>query len=54
MSKRFVDPKTGTHIKNKQSANKIMGTIRYISANANQGFEHSRRDDLESVVLMCI
>jgi hypothetical protein len=54
MAKRYIDPRTSDHIKNKTNPKKITGTIRYISASAHLGNEHSRKDDLESVALMCI
>lgn len=48
LAKRFRSSSTHTHnpmIKNK----KLTGTARYASINALQGYEQSRRDDLESV-----
>jgi serine/threonine protein kinase len=48
LSKRYISPNTGKHIPISQKAGCI-GTLRYISLNAHLGFEHSRRDDLESI-----
>jgi serine/threonine protein kinase len=47
LTKRFLNPKTGKHIKYKDGLD-ITGTIRFISINTHDGIEHSRRDDLES------
>lgn len=53
LAKRFKDPKSGAHIASKN--NKCLtGTARYASKNAQIGWEQSRRDDLESIALMCI
>lgn len=48
LAKRFKDPKTGQHIKFKQNRS-MVGTIRYASINSHEGFETSRRDDLEAI-----
>ena len=48
LSKRFIDPQTGRHIKNKQGKG-IIGTTEFLSMNAGNCQEHSRRDDMESL-----
>ena len=48
LSKRYIDPKTGKHIKDKTGKG-IIGTTQFLSLNANGGHEHSRKDDLESL-----
>jgi serine/threonine protein kinase len=48
IAKRYLDPKTGNHIKFKTGRG-IVGTYRYSSLNASSNFEQSRRDDLEGL-----
>jgi len=52
LSKRFIDPKTNDHIKEKQ-IKFITGTARYISKRAHYK-PHARRDDLESLGFLMI
>ena len=47
LSKKYRSSKTLKHIPF-NNIEKIIGTVRYNSINANEGFEQSRRDDLES------
>ena len=48
MSRKYKSSKTGKHIKY-QKLKQITGTMRYMSINTCKGYEHSRRDDLESL-----
>ena len=48
IAKRYLDPKTGNHIKFKTGKGPI-GTYRYSSLNSSCNFEQSRRDDLEGL-----
>ena len=48
LSKRFIDPKTGTHNEHKKIKN-FTGTPRYASLNAHSKFQQCRADDLEAV-----
>ena len=45
---KFRSTKTGKHIRF-QNIKKVFGSMRYLSINANKGYEQSRRDDLESL-----
>ena len=53
LAKRFLCPKTGTHIPYKENKG-IIGTAKYLSLSGHQGNEHSRRDDLESLGIILI
>ena len=52
-SHQYKSSRTGKHIKFK-SKNLTMGSLSYLSINANIGYEASRRDDLESLGYMLI
>ena len=54
LAKRYVDTKTGNHIKNKTKDQFSIGTANYMSRNATLKNESSRRDDLESVSLILL
>ena len=53
ISHKYRSSRTGKHIKFK-NRNKIFGSCRYMSLNANKGYELSRRDDLESFGYMLV
>ena len=53
ISHKYRSSRTGKHIKF-QNRNKIFGSIRYMSINANKGYELSRRDDLEAFGYMLV
>ena len=48
LAKRFICPKSGNHIKEKQ-LQFATGTMRYSSVNAQMAFEQSRKDDLVAI-----
>ena len=48
LSKKYIDSKTGKHIKCRNK-DKLIGTLKFNSSNALIGLELSRRDDLESL-----
>ena len=52
-SHQYKSSRTGKHIKY-QSKKHTMGSMSYLSINANKGNEQSRRDDLESLGYMLI
>lgn len=49
-AKKFLD-KEGNHIPMLENKN-LTGTLLFASQNNHKGFEHSRRDDLESLVYL--
>ena len=53
LSKRYRDPKTGQHVKFINNR-KLNGTARYASIHALEGYETSRRDDLEGLCYVLI
>jgi serine/threonine protein kinase len=53
LSKRYIDPKSGMHIKYDDTKS-LTGTARYASTNAHRGLEQSRRDDLESIGMVLV
>ena len=53
LSKKYIDPKTGEHIKFKNN-HRLNGTPRYASIHALEGYELSRRDDLESLCYVLV
>jgi serine/threonine protein kinase len=48
LAKRYQDPKSGKHSPHVQTG-RVIGTPDFLSKNASQGFEQSRKDDLESI-----
>jgi serine/threonine protein kinase len=52
-SKKYKSSRTGKHIKY-ANKNVVMGSLSFISINANTGYEQSRRDDLEALGYMLI
>ena len=53
LAKRYICPKSGTHIAMKTNKGMI-GTTKFASLSTHQGNEASRRDDLESLFFMMI
>ena len=53
LSKRYRDPKTGQHVKFINNR-RLNGTARYASIHALEGYETSRRDDLEGLCYVLI
>ena len=53
LSKRYIDSKTGQHIKYTNNK-RLNGTARYASIHALEGYELSRRDDLEGLCYVLI
>ena len=53
LSKKYIDSKTGEHVIYKNN-HKLNGTARYASIHALEGYELSRRDDLESLCYVLI
>ena len=53
LSKRFIDSKSGEHVKYKNN-HRLNGTARFASVHALEGYELSRRDDLESLCYVLI
>ena len=50
LAKRFM--KNGKHIENREDVDSVVGTLRYLSADAQAGKEQGRKDDLESLVMV--
>lgn len=53
LAKRYISPKDGKHIKNRQKLNPT-GTMRYCSVQAQQAYEYGRRDDMISLAHILI
>ena len=53
LSKKYRDPKTGQHVKFINNR-RLNGTARYASTHALEGYETSRRDDLEGLCYVLI
>ena len=53
LSKKYIDSKTGNHVKFTNN-HRLNGTARYASIHALEGFELSRRDDLESLCYVLV
>ena len=53
LSKKYVDPKTGKHVKFVNNR-RLNGTAKYASIHALEGYETSRRDDLEELCYVLI
>ena len=52
LSKQYISSK-GIHMAYRQDRS-LIGTVRYTSINVHNGFEPSRRDDLESIAIMLV
>ena len=53
LSKKYIDPKTNQHVKFVNNR-RLNGTARYASIHALEGYETSRRDDLEELCYVLI
>ena len=53
LSKKYKNPKTGEHIKYFNN-HRLNGTARFASIHALEGYELSRRDDLESLCYVLV
>jgi serine/threonine protein kinase len=53
LCKRYRDPKTGEHVKYTNNR-RLNGTARYASIHALEGYESSRRDDLECLCYVLV
>lgn len=53
LANQYFDPTFNRHIPLTQRST-ITGTLRYLSTHAHLGFEHARRDDLESLAYILI
>lgn len=53
LSKRYKDPKTGQHVKFTFNR-RLNGTAKFASVHALEGYENSRRDDLEGLCYVLI
>lgn len=53
LCKRYKDPKTGEHVKYINNR-RLNGTARYASIHALEGYESSRRDDLEGLCYVLV
>lgn len=53
LSKRFISPQTGNHIELRKER-PVVGTLRFLSENAESGDEQCRKDDLVSVIFIMI
>eukprot|EP00928_Gymnodinium_smaydae_P050005 TRINITY_DN33615_c0_g1_i1.p1 TRINITY_DN33615_c0_g1~~TRINITY_DN33615_c0_g1_i1.p1 ORF type:complete len:384 (+),score=76.11 TRINITY_DN33615_c0_g1_i1:88-1239(+) len=55
LAKKYLDPKTGDHIKGSRKKKRgVTGTVRYSSLNVHAGYDAGRRDDLEATGYMLI
>jgi hypothetical protein len=48
LAKRYINPQTECHNAPKKHSN-LVGTARYCSLAAHQGWEQGRKDDLEAI-----
>lgn len=53
LSKKYIDKETATHVKFTDN-NPIVGTPRFMSIAAHKGFEHGRKDDIESLFYLIV